>query len=254
MSFPSERGRATMEVKRNIPSEFSLLPCDDHPIDITTRKGKREDQDEVFSTLPTGYRFCPDDVELIRFYLKPKVFNNPLPPNQIIDLDIYLYSPDIFAEATSKQYGGETKMYFFTPRYRKYPNGNRPNRAAGDGFWRPIAAKKQVKDSTNTVIGFKQTLTFYKGKSPEGHKTNWNMHEYRIINPPSRTRIDRNDMKDAPRGAVGGGADVGLVLGHDVLQALVVQALAEAEGDNGPMLGLEAHAWLGGWGELARFH
>lgn len=86
-------------------------------------------------------------------------------------------------------------MYFFTQRDPKYRNGSRPRRAAGDGFWKLSAAEKQVKDSTNTVIGFKKTLVFYKGKFPKGDSTNWLMHEYRIINPPFQSRIDQNDMK-----------------------------------------------------------
>jgi hypothetical protein len=45
---------------------------------------------------------------------------------------------------------------------------------------------------------------------------------------------------DAPHGAVGGRADVGLVPGHDDdLQAPVGQAPTKAEGDNGPVLGVE---------------
>ncbi|XP_059430172.1 NAC domain-containing protein 2-like [Corylus avellana] len=139
-------------------------------------------------------------------------------------------------------------MYFFNP------NGTHPNRAVGDGFWMPSAADKQVKDLTNTLIGFKKTLVFYKGKFPKGESTNWLMHEYRIINPPFRPKIDQNDMKlddwtlcriykkgqnraedeDAPHGVVGGGADDGLVPAHDELQAQVGQT-----GDNGPVPGLE---------------
>jgi hypothetical protein len=91
--------------------------------------------------------------------------------------------------------GEKPKCTFLLPRDLKYPKGNHSNRAAGDGFWRPNAVEKQVKDSTNAVIGFKQTLVFYKEKFPKADKTNCNMHEYRIINPHSRTRIDENYMK-----------------------------------------------------------
>lgn len=95
MYFPSESGSPTMEVKGNIPSEFYLLPYEDHSIDITARKRKREV--EYLSTVPPGYRFNPDDNVLIRDYLKPKVFNESVPQNQMIDVNIYLYSPEILA-------------------------------------------------------------------------------------------------------------------------------------------------------------
>lgn len=77
---------------------------------------------------------------------------------------------------------GEKEWYFFTPRDRKYPNGVRPNRAAASGYWKATGTDKPItssKDSEN--IGVKKALVFYRGKPPRGIKTNWIMHEYRLL-------------------------------------------------------------------------
>jgi hypothetical protein len=101
----------------------------------------------------------------------------------------------LFIEETYKQYG-EKELYVFTPTKRKYPNGTRPNRSAGDGFWKATEGNKEIKDTENgTIIGFKKTLVFYRGKPPKkGEKTNWIMQEYRLNNPPPRIRRAEDDM------------------------------------------------------------
>ena len=73
---------------------------------------------------------------------------------------------------------GEKEWYFFSPRDRKYPNGSRPNRAAGTGYWKATGADKPV--GTPKPLAIKKALVFYAGKAPKGDKTNWIMHEYRL--------------------------------------------------------------------------
>ncbi|GER49440.1 NAC domain protein, partial [Striga asiatica] len=75
---------------------------------------------------------------------------------------------------------GEKEWYFFSPRDRKYPNGSRPNRAAGTGYWKATGADKPV--GRPKTLGIKKALVFYAGKAPRGVKTNWIMHEYRLAN------------------------------------------------------------------------
>lgn len=83
---------------------------------------------------------------------------------------------------------GEKEWYFFSPRDRKYPNGSRPNRAAGTGYWKATGADKPV--GRPKPLAIKKALVFYAGKAPKGVKTNWIMHEYRLAN------VDRSAGKN----------------------------------------------------------
>lgn len=77
---------------------------------------------------------------------------------------------------------GEQEWYFFSPRDRKYPNGARPNRAATSGYWKATGTDKPVLASDgNQKVGVKKALVFYSGKPPKGVKSDWIMHEYRLI-------------------------------------------------------------------------
>ncbi|KAH0935655.1 hypothetical protein HID58_012772 [Brassica napus] len=75
---------------------------------------------------------------------------------------------------------GEKEWYFFSPRDRKYPNGSRPNRVAESGYWKATGTDKIITSDGHRV-GIKKALVFYAGKAPKGTKTNWIMHEYRLV-------------------------------------------------------------------------
>lgn len=75
---------------------------------------------------------------------------------------------------------GEKEWYFFSPRDRKYPNGSRPNRVAGTGYWKATGTDKIIT-TEGRKVGIKKALVFYVGKAPKGTKTNWIMHEYRLF-------------------------------------------------------------------------
>ncbi|KAE8691683.1 ONAC010 protein [Hibiscus syriacus] len=151
-------------------------------------------EDGYLDSFPPGFRFCPLDEELVLHYLRKKVMNLPLPQNRIMEVNLYSYNPEKLAEQ-HKQYG-EKEWYFFTPRDKKYRNGTRPNRAAGDGYWKATGADRKVRFNNN-IIGFRKALVFYRGKPPKGDKTYWIMHEYRVNDPPSprKERAGYNDMR-----------------------------------------------------------
>ncbi|KAK9065103.1 hypothetical protein SSX86_016486 [Deinandra increscens subsp. villosa] len=86
---------------------------------------------------------------------------------------------------------GEKEWYFFSPRDRKYPNGSRPNRAAGTGYSKATGADKPI--GKPKPVGIKKALVFYAGKAPRGVKTNWIMHEYRLANVDRSADIRNNN-------------------------------------------------------------
>jgi hypothetical protein len=47
------------------------------------------------------------------------------------------------------------------------------------GFWKATGRDKAVHDKSR-LIGMRKTLVFYKGRAPNGQKSDWIMHEYRL--------------------------------------------------------------------------
>ncbi|KAL5555206.1 hypothetical protein UlMin_037442 [Ulmus minor] len=134
--------------------------------------------------LPPGFRFHQTDDELVNHYLIRKCAALPLAVPIIREIDLYKFDPWKLPEMALY---GEKEWYFFSPRDRKYPNGSRPNRAAGTGFWKATGADKPI--GKPKALGIKKALVFYSGKAPKGIKTNWIMHEYRLAN------VDRSASK-----------------------------------------------------------
>nr|UBT01662.1 NAC transcription factor 58 [Litchi chinensis] len=76
-------------------------------------------------------------------------------------------------------YEEQNEWYFFSHKDKKYPTGTRTNRATMAGFWKATGRDKAVYDKSK-LIGMRKTLVFYKGRAPNGQKTDWIMHEYRL--------------------------------------------------------------------------
>lgn len=97
---------------------------------------------------------------------------------------------------SAKSLFGENEWYFFSPRDRKYPNGARPNRAAGSGYWKATGTDKAILSTpTSENIGVKKALVFYGGKPPKGTKTDWIMHEYRLTGANKTTKRRGSSMR-----------------------------------------------------------
>ncbi|KAI3696421.1 hypothetical protein L1987_79435 [Smallanthus sonchifolius] len=125
--------------------------------------------------LPPGFRFHPTDEELIVQYLKRKVQSFPLPASIISEVEVCKHDPwELPGDC-------EQERFFFSTKEVKYPNGNRSNRATLSGYWKATGLDKQIITSKNNqVVGMKKTLVFYRGKPPNGSRTDWIMHEYRL--------------------------------------------------------------------------
>ncbi|XP_014490520.1 NAC transcription factor 29 [Vigna radiata var. radiata] len=143
------------------------------------------------SVLPPGFRFHPTDEELIVYYLCNQATSKPCPASIIPEVDIYKFDPWELPEKTDF---GENEWYFFSPRERKYPNGVRPNRATVSGYWKATGTDKAIY-SGSKHIGVKKALVFYKGKPPKGIKTDWIMHEYRLIGSRRQTNRQIGSMR-----------------------------------------------------------
>nr|KYP60738.1 NAC domain-containing protein 78 [Cajanus cajan] len=130
------------------------------------------------TSLAPGFRFHPTDEELVIYYLKRKVSGKPFRFDAISEVDIYRSEPGDLADK-SRLKTRDQEWYFFSALDKKYGNGGRMNRATGKGYWKATGNDRQVKHEER-VVGLKKTLVFHSGRAPDGKRTNWVMHEYRL--------------------------------------------------------------------------
>jgi hypothetical protein len=75
----------------------------------------------------------------------------------------------------------QNEWYFFSHKDKKYPTGTRTNRATAAGFWKATGRDKPIyANKQRQLVGMRKTLVYYKGRAPNGHKSDWIMHEYRL--------------------------------------------------------------------------
>ncbi|OIW00246.1 hypothetical protein TanjilG_27497 [Lupinus angustifolius] len=129
--------------------------------------------------LPLGFRFQPTDEELVFQYLKCKVFSYPLPASIIPEINVCKYDPWDFPGNWEQE-----EMYFFSSKEAKYRSGKRMNRTTISGYWKATGSDKRILSSTSScdsIVGIRKNHVFYQGKSPNGSRTDWVMHEYRLV-------------------------------------------------------------------------
>ncbi|KAL0299391.1 UNVERIFIED_CONTAM: NAC domain-containing protein 7 [Sesamum radiatum] len=133
----------------------------------------------TFPHVPPGFRFHPTDEELVDYYLRRKVTSRQIEIDVIKDVDLYKIEPWDLQELCRIGTEEQSEWYFFSHKDKKYPTGTRTNRATAAGFWKATGRDKAIY-SKHDLIGMRKTLVFYKGRAPNGQKSDWIMHEYRL--------------------------------------------------------------------------
>uniref|UniRef100_A0A1J3FFX2 NAC domain-containing protein 78 n=1 Tax=Noccaea caerulescens TaxID=107243 RepID=A0A1J3FFX2_NOCCA len=123
-----------------------------------------------------GFRFHPTDEELVMYYLKRKICRRRLRFNAIGVVDVYKLDPEELP-GQSLLKTGDRQWFYFTPRSRKYPNAARSSRGTSSGYWK-ATGKDRIIEYNSRSVGLKKTLVFYRGRAPNGERTDWVMHEY----------------------------------------------------------------------------
>ncbi|EOA13803.1 hypothetical protein CARUB_v10026898mg [Capsella rubella] len=133
--------------------------------------------DQESSSIPPGFRFHPTDEELVGYYLKKKVASQRIDLDVIREIDLYKIEPWDLQERCRIGYEEQKEWYFFSHKDKKYPTGTRTNRATVAGFWKATGRDKAVYLNSK-LIGMRKTLVFYRGRAPNGQKSDWIIHEY----------------------------------------------------------------------------
>nr|GEU50363.1 NAC domain-containing protein 7-like [Tanacetum cinerariifolium] len=133
----------------------------------------------TFSHVPPGFRFHPTDEELVDYYLRKKINSRAIELDVIRDVDLYKIEPWDLQEMCRLGTEEQNDWYFFSHKDKKYPTGSRTNRATAAGFWKATGRDKAIY-SKQDLVGMRKTLVYYKGRAPNGLKSDWIMHEYRL--------------------------------------------------------------------------
>ncbi|XP_010526501.1 PREDICTED: NAC domain-containing protein 21/22-like [Tarenaya hassleriana] len=144
---------------------------------------------DIGAKLPPGFRFHPSDEELVCHYLHNKINHcddgddgHDDDDTDLVEIDLHTCEPWQLPDVAKLN---AREWYFFSFRDRKYATGYRTNRATISGYWKATGKDRMVVDPrTGRTVGMRKTLVFYRNRAPNGIKTTWIMHEFRLECPP----------------------------------------------------------------------
>ncbi|XP_057425726.1 NAC domain-containing protein 83-like [Lotus japonicus] len=145
-----------------------------------------EDNDGVVRFLP-GYKFDPIDEILVDFYLKMRVFSQPLPIEIIPDFNVFQTEPWSLPGGDGKIFN-ERKCFFHNTMGHDDLE-NLDMRVAESGLWKVMEKGKDVPIPTNNeVIGKRNIVNYWEVQGDCARRTRWIMHEFRLasITNPSK--------------------------------------------------------------------
>ncbi|CAA0386519.1 unnamed protein product [Arabidopsis thaliana] len=140
--------------------------------------------------LPPGFKFVPNDEEVIHCYLKPYSDGNT---NVLLHVPIHLVNiyesnPQTLSEEFQK---GNDKEWFIITERNKVDQGLSQTKRVGygakrqkrvdtnGGYWHATVAAQKI-NAGDGVVRNKRPLAYYVGKPSEGVKTDWLMQEYSL--------------------------------------------------------------------------
>ncbi|XP_050374397.1 NAC domain-containing protein 41-like [Argentina anserina] len=176
-----------------LKEDFDVLKC--------TEVDNGKTQEEL--NLPKGYRFSPDDDELVLFYLFNKILGRPIPLTDVIkELDLYEHDPDQIPRGDYRHGTKGNEAYYFTNVEQIYSSeGKGTKRTTKGGYWKVTTEREQVTyGDDKVVVGFKTSMLFNKGHVPRRKLSSFVMHEYRVnpsivpvgvLNDSIRAKIER---------------------------------------------------------------
>ncbi|KAJ1271918.1 hypothetical protein BS78_06G163100 [Paspalum vaginatum] len=138
--------------------------------------------------LPPGYRFVPEDKELVGDYLVPRLLGYALPANEILDVDPLSAPPPLLLKAHGRR--RRQDAFFFAEGQAKDSRGSRQRRTCeGGGMWQgqtTLVANEWLRvplpgGGSGAVQWRKKSFNFHEDKSGS---TGWVMHEYAVTAPP----------------------------------------------------------------------
>jgi hypothetical protein len=145
-----------------------------------------ETQDVRGLGLSPGFKFDPDDDELVELYLLRRILRQPLPLERVIceEDDLLSAAPWDLLEKHKR----EGDAFFFANGHTKHDKGNRQKRTCVGGSWegqKPLVDGERLRvpgiGGTDEITWRKYMLNFHR--NGEKGSTGWVMHEYSITAP-----------------------------------------------------------------------